>query len=145
MRWSLIALLILLFAYGLVEQVWASGAHDYHACPEQSWDEKTGPSQFWWKTVTACNDHPAQELNYEGYLQKFVWTSPWSGYWRDSVLDIYGGAEFDSSWAAQSGFRPVEGAGGGLTCIRVRTHHFIVEWRKFWYRESDSYSWGQCY
>lgn len=137
----LIALLLLLGLL-LVGQVWASGEHEPGACPMQSWDNKTGPNEIWWKTVTACNDHPAEELNHSVWLQEFDWNSwTWS---EEKMWPIYWEAHDNTDWSAASRYREVE-PGGGLKCYRIRTAHFVVEWSKMFVDNKNSYSLGQCY
>ena len=142
----LLIALLLLRGLLLFQQVWASGEHEPGACPMQSWDNKTGPNEIWWKAVTACNDHPAEELQHSVFLQEFDWNT-WT--WREEyIYPIRWRSRDDADWIANSDFREVE-PGGGLACYRIRTHHFVVEWSKGnpppLIEGKNSYSLAQCY
>lgn len=143
---TLIALLFLLLALGLTVPVWANDAHAPGACPAQSWDQKTGPTTLWWKALTACNDHPADEIQHSVFLQQFDWNS-WT--WSEEYLwAIYWTSQYDTDWVAVSRYREVEEDGGygpGYNCYRIRTHHFVVEWDKRLMSDGNSHSWGWCY
>jgi hypothetical protein len=141
-----LALGLLLVGLLLYETVWASGGHAVGACFGQSWDNKTGPDEIWWKTVTACNDHPAEELQFSVDFQTFNWDD-WT--WHGRVSPIFWHTSVNpSSFLADSGYRTVD-PGGSMACYRIRVVHFAVEWTKGGLNnlslEAHSVSWGECY
>ncbi len=118
----------------------ASNEHESGACPGQSWSQKTGPDELWYKAVTACNDHPAEELNHSVFLQYYDWEG---GHWEDWLI-AFVGSSLNDDFYATSRYQDVLSY-GGAACYRLRTHHFILEQRKFLYSEGVSYSPSQCY
>ncbi|OGO52188.1 MAG: hypothetical protein A2148_02900 [Chloroflexi bacterium RBG_16_68_14] len=138
--------LLLLVGLLVVAGVEAADQHADDACPAQSWSLKTEPEQFWFKVVTACNDHPAQELEHIVFIQYFDWSA---GQWVDHPgwpppFGTFGGSRLNTDFYGSSRYRQVT-AYGGYACYRVRTKHWVIEWSKNWYREDESYSLGQCY
>jgi hypothetical protein len=118
----------------------ADSAHEPGACPSQSWSQKTGPEQIWYKVVTACNDHPAEELNFRAWLQYYDWEDArWRDWWG-----LAGGGRLDTDFYAFSRYRDVL-AYKGAACYRIRTHHYVLEWGKGSYSDGMSYSLSQCY
>lgn len=111
----------------------------------QTWDEKTGPEQIWWKTVTACNDFPADILQHQVYLQWFNWDSlTWEDKdWQVYPFGIFGGDRLNTDFYATSRYRTVDDYLGAY-CWRIRVRHWVIEYTKgMW--DGTSYSGGECY
>lgn len=120
----------------------ASSGHADGACPAQSWARKTGATELWWKVVTACNDHPAQELQHGVNLQIYTWGT---ATWHDiELVPIYYESQLNASWVATSRFRQVIPY-LGIACYRIRTHHFVDEHTKGLHADGDSFSLQYCY
>lgn len=121
--------------------VLAETLHGMDACPMQSYDQKTGPTTMWYKLVTACDDHPAQEIYHNVRLQVFDWDD-WE--WDETFNPIFAESQYNVDWSAASRFREVE-AFQGLLCYRIRSHHYVIEGDKGYYTDASTYSWGDCY
>jgi len=134
------ALTLLLAGLFLYETVWADADHAEGACFAQSWDQKTGPAEFWWKSATGCNDHPAGVLAFDLQLYRFDWNL-WRYY---GLAQRYGETQYYESFAGASRYWAVE-ENGGMYCYRIQTYHFIEEPMKGLSDEGDSYSSGECY
>ena len=143
MRRRVAILLVLLLGVLVAAEVLAAGDHAAGACPVGSWDNKTGANEIWWKAVTSCTDHPAEELVHDICLQVFDWNT-WA--WRDRYVwgVIFGESSYNSGFIAESRFRTVEDY-RGLLCYRIRTYHRVIEHSKRLLGEGYSYSLGQCF
>lgn len=139
MRLALVTCLLLAGAL-LAGTVLASNEHEAGACTAQSWSQNTGPNEFWWKVVTACNDHSASELTHNTYLQYYNWDA---SAWRDRLL-IFGGSRLWADFYGVSRFRVVP-AFNGAACYRIKTRHLVIEWYKGGYSDVTTYSTEQCY
>ena len=147
----LVAVCIILAALAAVRLVSASTDHIAGSCPAQSWASQSGPTELWWKAITACNDHQASELQHAIYVQVYDWdgavtcepeTLPC---WRDTTgIAVFSGSNYESWFLATSRYRQVTPY-QGLACYRIRTHHFIVEPQKGLMSDGNSYSTQHCY
>ena len=135
-------LAVALLALVLLEQVWAANDHAAGACPAQSWDSKAGPDQFWWKALTSCNDHDAQELQHGINLQWFDWDD---SLWKDRyVSPTFLESSLNTDFLAESRYRTVD-TYYGLLCYRIRTYHSVFEHTKGFRSQGNSYSWSRCF
>lgn len=135
----LLSLAVLSLSVGLV---WAASDHGERACPAQSWDQKTGPSEIWWKAYTGCNDFPADLLQHQVYMQVWDWDE---ARWREMVIfSIFVSGADNASYLANSRYREVTPY-LGIACYRVRVRHWVIEYEKGMQSKGDSYSLGQCY